>query len=161
MAARKGRKKTQRRRKKQGLNLVNTAQSYIVASAATRALFGTDLASFATQGWLTTKTAGQSSANMSASGAGSSWSISASELVMGMFGQGFGQSGNVSQGWTNDGRGLSNAIKLNLQRNGARSLGTIIAVPIAFTIGKKLTAAPRRDINKFLKMGNLSSVVKV
>jgi hypothetical protein len=160
MARRKGRK-MKRTRKKTGLNLVNTAQSYIVASAATRALFGTDLAAFATQGWLLPKTAGASSADMSRSGAGSSWSISASELVMGMFGQGFGQSGNVSQGWTNDGAGLSNAIKLNLQRHGARSLGTIIAVPIAFTIGKKLTAAPRRDINKFLKFGNLSSVVKV
>ena len=159
MAARRGRKKTQRRRKKRGLNLVNTAQSYIVASAATRALFGTDLASFATQGWLTPKTAGQSNSDMSLSGAGSSWSISASELVMGMFGQGFGQSGRSQ--WTNDAMGLSTAIKLNLQRNGARSLGTIIAVPIAFTIGKKLTASPRRDINKFLKMGNLSSVVKV
>tara|TARA_B110000444_G_C18691088_1_gene524318 strand:+ start:124 stop:606 length:483 start_codon:yes stop_codon:yes gene_type:complete len=160
MARRKGRK-MKRTRKKTGLNLVNTAQSYIVASAATRALFGTDLAAFATQGWLTTKTPGQDTGRMDTFGAGNSWSISASELVMGMFGQGFGQSGNAGQGWTNDAAGLSNAIKLNLQRNGARSLGTIIAVPIAFTIGKKLTAAPRRDINKFLKFGNLSSVVKV
>ena len=160
MARRKG-KKMKRTRRKTGLNLVNTAQSYIVASAATRALFGTDLAAFATQGWLVPKSPGQSSADMGAFGAGSSWSISASELVMGMFGQGFGQSGNAGQGWTNDAAGLSKAIKLNLQRNGARSLGTIVVVPLAFAIGKKLTAAPRRDINKFLKFGNLQSVVKV
>jgi len=144
---------TKRRRTKQGVNVLNVAQSYIVASAATRAMFGTDLAAFALQGWALPKTTG------TMGGAGNSWTLSASELVMGMFGQGFGQSG--SGVWSNDAGGLGMAIKKNLQDNGARSLGTIIAVPIAFTVAKKLTAAPRRDINKFLKFGNLSSVVKV
>jgi len=144
---------TKRRRTKQGVNVLNVAQSYIVASAATRAMFGTDLAAFALQGWALPKTAG------AMGGAGNSWTLSASELVMGMFGQGFGQSGTAP--WSNDAGGLATAIRKNLQTNGPRSLGTIIAVPIAFNVAKKLTAAPRRDINKFLKFGNLSSVVKV
>jgi len=155
MARRKGRKITKRRRTKQGVNVLNVAQSYIVASAATRAMFGTDLAAFALQGWALPKTSGQNGMT----GAGSSWTLSASELVMGMFGQGLGQSGTAP--WTNDAGGLAEAIRTNLRANGARSLGTIIAVPIAFNVAKKLTAAPRRDINKFLKFGNLSSVVKV
>ena len=142
-----------RRRTKQGVNVLNVAQSYIVASAATRAMFGTDLAAFALQGWALPKTPADQG------GAGNSWSLSASELISGMLGQGFGMSGR--QGWDNAGSGLNKAIMYNLQQNGARSLGTIIAVPIAFTVAKKLTAAPRRDINKFLKFGNLSSVVKV
>jgi transcription elongation factor len=149
-ARRKGRKMT-RRRTKQGINVVNVAQSYIVASAATQALFGTNLAAFATQGWLTPKTP---AAQM---GAGNSWSLSAAELVQGMLGQGFG----FGQEFMSSGGGLQSAIMTNLRANGARSLGVIIAAPIAFNIGKKLTAAPRRDINKFLKFGNLKSVVKV
>ncbi len=142
-----------RRRTKQGINLVNAAQSYIVASAATQALFGTNLAAFATQGWLTQKTPG----HPAGMGAGNSWSLSASELVQGMLGQGFG----FGSKYMADGGTLQSTIMRNLQTHGARSLGVIIAAPIAFNIGKKLTAAPRRDINKFLKFGNLKSVVKV
>ena len=140
-----------RRRTKTGINVVNAAQSYIVASAATQALFGTNLAAFATQGWLTPKTPATSM------GAGNSWSLSAAELVQGMLGQGFG----FGQQYMSDGGTLQSTIMRNLQTHGARSLGIIIATPIAFSIGKKLTAAPRRDINKFLKFGNLKSVVKV
>jgi hypothetical protein len=153
MAARKGRKKTQRRRKKQGVNVLNVAQSYIVASAATQALFGTDLAAFATQGWPTPKTTGASG------GAGNSWTLSASELLTGMVGQGFGMSGTAP--WDNGSAGLRAAIMRNIQENGPRALGTMIITPIAFNVAKKLTSTPRRDINRFLKMGNLSSVVKV
>lgn len=153
MARRKGRKMVKRRRTKTGVNVLNVAQSYIVASAATRAMFGTDLAAFALQGWAIPKTPGAQG------GAGNSWTLSASELITGMLGQGFGMSGVGD--YNNGSLGLRTAVMRNLEVNGARSLGTIIAVPIAFTVAKKLTAAPRRDINKFLKFGNLSSVVKV
>ena len=141
-----------RTRRKQGVNVLNVAQSYIVASAATQALFGTDLAAFALQGWALPKTTGSNGGT----GAGNSWSLSASELITGMLGGNFGMSDSFQTT-----AGLRGAVMQNLRTNGARSLGTIIAVPIAFTVAKKLTAAPRRDINKFLKFGNLQSVVKV
>jgi hypothetical protein len=135
------------------VNVLNVAQSYIVASAATQALFGTDLAAFATQGWLTPKTPGVDGGT----GAGNSWTLSASELVSGMLGQGFG----MHPAWGNDSAGVRAAIMKNIRENGPRALGTMIVTPIAFNVAKKLTSTPRRDINRFLKMGNLSSVVKV
>jgi len=152
MARRKARRKTPRRRSS-GINLVNAAQSIIIANAATEAMFGTTVAKFATEGWLTPKTPG------SVSGAGNSWTISASELISGLAGMGYGQSGQA--GYTNDMAGLQLAIRKNLKNHGAKALATMIFVPVAFKVGKQLTSKPRRDLNKLLKMGGLNTVVKV
>ena len=135
---------------------MNAAQSVIIANATTRALFGLNAFDFATAGWLRPAPGGGS---LTTPMPGNSWGLSASELVTGAFGGGFGQSGNGP--WTNDGAGVMNAIKNNLKYNGATALGTMILVPAAFTIGKKLTAKPRRDANKLLKMAGLNTVVKV
>lgn len=56
---------------------------------------------------------------------------------------------------------FTKAVKYNLQNNGAKMVGTLIVVPIAFKVGSKLLARPRRDANKLLKMAGLSSMVKV
>jgi len=158
MAARKSRRKTTRRRRKQGINLVNTAQSLIIANAATKALFGLDAVQFAAGGWLLPNSGG---GTLGSAGPGNSWGITAKELLQGFTGtgKGFGQSG--SGPWTNDMAGLRHAVKNNLSYHGGQAIATMIAVPIAFTVGKKLTAKPRRDANKLLKMAGLSTVVKV
>lgn len=158
MAARKSRRKTTRRRRKQGINLVNTAQSLIIANAATRALFGLDAVAFATNGWLTKP---GPSGSLGSPGGANSWGITAKELVQGFTGtgKGFGQSG--SGPWTNDMAGLRAAIMNNLEYQGPQALATMILTPIAFNVGKKLTMKPRRDANKLLKMAGLSTVVKV
>jgi len=74
-------------------------------------------------------------------------------------GGGLGQSGQ--QGYDNGLGGLSLAIRKNLKANGGKAIMTAIAVPVAFNVVKKITAKPRRDTNKLLKMAGLSSVVKV
>ena len=153
MAARRTRRKTTRRRRSQGVNVLNAAQSYIVASATTKAFFGTDLIPFLTEGWLTSKTPGAQG------GAGNSWTLSAAELATGLMGGGLGQSGQ--SGYDNGLGGLSLAIRKNLKANGGKAIMTAIAVPVAFNVVKKITAKPRRDTNKLLKMAGLSSVVKV
>lgn len=132
---------------------MNAAQSLIVMNATTKALFGVNAYQFATQGWLTPKTSG------AMGGAGNSWTLSASEILSGLTGGSFGQSG---QGvWTNDMAGLSAAIKKNLEANGAQAVATMIIVPAAFKVGKKLTSKPRADANRLLKMTGLNSMVKV
>ena len=158
MAARRTRRKakTSRRRRSQGVNLVNAAQSLIILNASTKALFGLDAIQFAGGGWLLPNTGGGS---LQAPGPGNSWGITAKELVMGLSGQGFGQSGQGR--WSNDMAGLQAAIKNNLSYHGAQAVATMVFVPAAFKVGKKLTAKPRRDANKLLKMTGLSSVVKV
>lgn len=158
MAARRKTKKPARRRTKKGLNVVNTAQSLIIMNATTKAFFGLDAIQFAGAGWLLPNTAGGTLANPMP---GNSWGITAKELVSGFtgMGQGFGQSG--SSGYTNDLAGLNKAIRGNLSRNGAQALATVVLVPVAFKVGKKLTSKPRRDANKLLKMAGLQSVVSV
>ena len=132
---------------------MNAAQSLIIMNATTKALFGTGAFQFATQGWLTPKTPG------SAGGAGNSWTLSASEILSGLTGGGFGQSGQG--GYTNDMAGLTKAIKRNLQLHGGKSLAAMVFVPVAFKVGKDLTRKPRADANRLLKMTGLSTVVKV
>jgi len=151
MPARKSRKPARRRRSKQGVNVLNVAQSYIVASAATQAFFGTPLLPFLTEGWLTSKS----------SATDNSWEMSAAEIVQGLLGGGFG---TYTGGSSPYGGGIGDvgvAVKRNLKMNGAKGIGVMIAAPIAFKVAKDLTKAPRRDANKLLKMAGLSTVVKV
>ena len=137
---------------------MNTAQSFIIANAATKALFGLDAVAFATNGWLTKPGPSGGLANP---GGANSWGITAKELVQGFTGtgRGFGQSGRDA--WTNDLAGLKAAIMNNLSYHGGQAVATMVLTPIAFKVGKQLTAKPRRDANKLLKMAGLSSVVKV
>lgn len=129
---------------------MNVAQSYIVASATTKALFGTELMPFLTEGWLRPVTSG------SAGGSGNSWTLSAFELGRGMLGGGFGQAAS----WGNDAQGVLKAMKHNLQNN-PQAIATVILAPAAFKVAKKITAKPRADANRLLKMTGLSTVVKV
>lgn len=141
MARRRMKKKSTRRRKT-GVNILDVAQSYVVASSATKAFFGMNLAPFLTEGWLTPKT----------SLSDNSWEISLAEMGKGIFGQG---NYGVMAGKT-----LGGQIKYNLQRNSG-ALATMIVAPVAFKLAKNITSKPRRDANKLLKMAGLSQVVRV
>lgn len=152
MAARRSRKSAPRRRRsKQGVNLINAAQSYIVASAATQAFFGTQLAPFLTEGWLVKR--GPATDN--------SWEMSAAEIVTGLLGGGFGTYTGGSSPYTGGTGDILLAVKRNLKTNGAKAVGVAIGAPIAFKLAKDLTKGPRRDANKLLKMAGLNTVVKV
>lgn len=151
MPARKKSMTRRRRRSKQGVNVLNVAQSYIVASAATQAFFGTPLLPFLTEGWLTSKS----------DATNNSWEMSAAELVQGMLGGGFGTYTGGSSPYSGGIGDVGVAVKRNLKMNGAKAVGVMVATPIAFKIAKDFTKAPRRDANKLLKMAGLSSVVKV
>jgi len=131
------------------LNVLNTAETVILANAATKAIFGTDVASFALDGWVRPMGAGSNN----------SWEVSAAELVKGLAGGGFGQG---SQWLSGQGAGLGPIIQKNLADNGAQALATMVAVPIAFKVAKKVLGKPLiNPANRLLKSAGLSSVVKV
>lgn len=146
MARQTRRKSAPRRRTKQGVNLINAAQSYVVASATTKALFGTELMPFLTEGWLTPTT----------DATNNSWELSLYELGRGMLTGSFGQSAS----WGNSPAGVVKAMKYNLKNN-PQAVATLLVAPAAFKVAKKLTAKPRRDANRLLKMTGLNTVVKV
>lgn len=145
MAARRRGKKSTRRRSKQGINLLNAAQSYVVASSATKAFFGVELVPFLTEGWLTNKTTNTDN----------SWELSMSELINRTI---MGGTGSMGGTWNTG--GIPMAIKHNLRKNSG-AIATMILAPVAFNAAKKITAKPRRDANKLLKMAGLNTVVKV
>lgn len=156
MAARRKTRTTRRRRSpKPMLNVANAAQTLIVANAATTAFFGTNIQSFLLDGWARPRT----------SQTDNSWELSMAEIVKGIIpgGESFGQSGNVSHGWTNDVNGVVNAVKYNLAKpRGQQALATMVFTPIAFKVGKKILAKPLiNPLNRGIKQLGLSSVLKV
>lgn len=148
---RTSRKKTTRRRTpKAMINVLNTAEGYIVASAVTQGLFGTNLIKFATEGWLTPKTSG------SVMGAGNSWSLSAQELIMSLM----GDNSHMAQNWQDMG-GVTASIRKNLTDNGGKALATIVLAPVAFKAGKRIARNPIRQMNKGIKALGLASTIKI
>jgi len=139
-ARRKGRKTRTRRRKSAPINILNLAEAYVMGSAITTGMFGTSLANFATQGWLTEKTPS------TAMGAGNSWSLSASELLK----SAFGDDSHMSSQWRSMG-GVPAAIKKNLQDNGGKAVMTLLFAPIAFRAVKRVARKPLSMSNKLLK----------
>jgi len=132
------------------LNVLNTAEKLVVANAATKALFGTDVASFALDGW----------ARPQGQGSNNSWEISAAELVTGLIpgGAGFG----FGSQYLGMGGNLMTAVQKNLQENGPQAIGTMILAPVAFKVAKRVLGKPLiNPTNRLLKQAGLGSVVKI
>ncbi len=147
MPRRNGKKKTTRRRRNKSINLVKAAQSAVVANAATQGLFGVNLAEF-----LTGRVNGKF-----APGADGYATITLPELL------GFSANGwSINRiGGNYGGMSFAKGVAHNFDKAGAQMLATLVIAPIAFKVGEKLTAAPRRSANRLLDMAGLKSVVKV
>lgn len=137
---------TRRRTPKAMFNVLNVAESFILANAGTKFAFGTNLIPFLTEGILTPQT---SSTN-------NSWEVSLAE----MFSLVTGGSGGIDPaGFPN---GLVDVIKRNVQSTqGKQALATMILTPVLFRAGKKLTAPAIRSTNKLIRQAGLGSLVKV
>jgi len=128
--------------------LLNAAQSAVIASAVTEGLFNVNILEFLT---------GRIDGKFAPGGDGGA-NITAPELL-----------GFTSAGWMSSrvggnygtGKTFGDQVRYNLSRNGTKMAATLVMAPIAFTVAQKLTAKPRRDANKLLKMAGLSQVVKV
>ena len=116
---------------------MNVLESYLIANAMSKATMGVDIPVFL---GLSNKFPG---------GSNSSWEITAKELVQTLAGGGQGVAGGYGD-YTKPG-GLMMAVKKNLRDNGPNALISIVAIPIAFRVGKKLLKMPRRQANKLLR----------
>mgnify|MGYP003133041660 CR=1 FL=1 len=146
MARRKMKRKT-RTRRKTGINVLNLAQSVVIANATTQGLFGTNLAEF-----LTGKVDGKF--NPGADG----YSVITLPELLGFSKDGFSLN---RIGGNYGGMSFTKGVQYNFARKGPQMLATLVIVPAAFKVASKLTAKPRRDANKLLDMAGLKSVVSV
>lgn len=149
-ARRKTRTPARRRTTKPMLNVLKTAETVVLANAATKALFGTDVASFALDGW----------ARPQGAGSNNSWELSAAELVSGLTGGSFGF-GEKYLGMVGE-QPVMAAIKKNLSDNGGQALATMLLAPIGFKVARKVLARPLiNPANRMLKAAGASSIIRI
>jgi len=112
-----------------------------VGNQATKALFGTDLIPFLTEGWLTKTT----------SATDNSWEISLKELVQGLVpgGQGYGIAQSSFSGTPS--MQIMKVMRMNLAKHGAQAAVTAVAAPVMFKMARKVFRRPIRVGNRLLK----------
>ena len=147
MARRRSRRKVNRKRTPKAMfNILDVAQSFIVANAGTKFAFGTNLVPFLTEGWLTKQTGATNN----------SWEISLSEMFNLLTGGAGGISASSYPG------GLMEVLKRNVQSTeGKQALATMILAPIAFKAGRKIASPAIRSTNKLIRQAGLGTLVKV
>ena len=152
MARRRTTKRKTTRKRSKSINVVGTAESIVLANAVTSGLFGSNLFDF-----ITGSQAGQFKA-----GVDGATRITLPELAGFKAGGGWSAS-NIGGSYTgsNVATGLGSALKYNFGKNAVPMISTLVLVPIAFRVGSKLLAKPRREANKLLKMSGIGSMVKV
>lgn len=137
------RTKTRTRRRFTGVNLLNLAETAAYANIITQTAFKAPLGEF-----LTGKV-----------GAGASNQLTLRELIDGALG---GSAGQHSSFTTQFGSGgIINTVRANTQGQLGQMAISLAATGIGFTLAKKLTSKPRRQMNQLLKMGGLGSTVRV
>jgi len=108
----------------------------LVASAATQGLFGTNLAQF-----ITGKNIGPWS--NTSDNRNHSWNLTGPELINALMGGSGGMASNYS---------VMSAVKRNIKLNGVSSVIQMIAIPLAFKVGRKVLAKPLiNPLNKVMR----------
>jgi len=125
------------------MKILNIAETYLVGSQLTRALFAMNLGAWATEGWLTDTTKNPHS---QMGGMGSEWiqGVSAKELIEGLVPG--GATGQFKGNWT-----IPRAMRANLKLYGPVAALNAIAIPIMFRVGKQVMRAPIAQVNRMLK----------
>jgi hypothetical protein len=131
-----------------GISLLGTAETLIIGNQASKALFGTDLIPFLTEGWLTNPTGTNPTVG---GGTANSWGISLKELVQGMVpgGQGYGIAQSSYSGTPS--QQIMKVMSRNLKTYGAQAIVTSVATPVMFKFARKVFRRPIRAGNRLLK----------
>ena len=143
MARRKSAKKPRRKTMKK-LNLLGVAESLVIANVVTEGLFNCNALQFVT---------GKGANDMTATGyfpRNTDTIISLPELLGFDYNRNANQSGGTPIMASFESSGAWKQVKENAKLNGFKMVGGLIAVPIAFRIGTKLTVKPRATMNKML-----------
>ena len=144
------RKKNSRRRTQTKISLTGLAESYIIGSAATKALTGNNLMEFVTgRRGGEFRPGSDGGQNISLPEILGIRKVGGKTVFTGdIFGQGhFGSNENRYT--------YTSAVKHNLGLHGMQSVGTMILTPIAFRYGRKLARKPISMANKLLKGSGL------
>jgi hypothetical protein len=141
MARRKS-KAQPRRRTAKNINILNIAESALLANAVTQGLFNSNLKDFVM---------GTQNGNFNP-GADGGDRLTLPE-IFGVGPGGFGGSYGVKPqvGFEN----FSSAVMTNAKNNFMTMATSLILIPIGFTVASKLTKKPRATTNKLLKMTGL------
>ena len=120
------------------------AQQYLIADAISRGMFNTNLLTFV--GLRNDFGGGYSAGN-------NSNEVTARELLDALMG---GSGGIYAKSFP---EGMPQVLKSNFKRNAPMMLASVVGVPIAFNIGKKLLRKPiLTPANRMLKAAGLGSV---
>ena len=140
------RKKTQRRRKKQGISLINTAETIMLANVATQTLFNVNAYEFIVG----------NQAGMTARGANA---ISLRELFQAN--QASYTSRAMGGATTTVNLTTFDAIKANLAQNYMTGIAGMVLIPLGFKFGKQIARPAINKTNRLLSKAGVSSTVKV
>jgi len=139
MARRRAKEKSRRKNGK-SINILSIAESALIANAITSGLFNTNLAEFFT-----------GNTGSASFGSDGSSVMSLPELL--------GIGANVKFGGNyGPGRTFGTQIRANWDNNWSTMAISIVTIPFAFKLGKKLTTQPRATANRMLKMAGIKEL---
>jgi len=148
MARRNGRRKTQRRRRKQGISILGVAETVALSNVATQTLFNVNAYDFL----------------MGGSSFGSANQITIRELMNPT------QTMRISSGPTQGFGGqqsyagqisTTSIIQQNLRANYMNGIIGMVSIPLAFRVGKQLARPAINRVNALLRKAGVASTVKV
>lgn len=142
------RKKTRSRRRKQGISILGASEALLMGSAIFRGLFNNTIT-----GFFMPSTMGSNVAY-------------ANEGQIGSGGWGYGNTVTLNEFWgagqqSTNATPVSQQIMENLRANWVQMAGTMILVPLAFRVGKKLAAPAINQTNRLLRDVGVARVVKI
>jgi len=145
MARRKGRKMT-RRRKKQGISLINAAETVMLANVATQTLFNTNAYEF-----IVGNQSGMRASGVNAISLRELFQANQATYTTKVMGGGT-QTVNV---------GTFGVVKDNLAANWMTGVAGMILIPLGFKFGKQIARPAISKTNRLLSKAGISSTVKV
>jgi hypothetical protein len=154
MAKRKAKPK---RSKKSAFNLTNAAQTLIIANGVSQGLFNTNLATF-------TGLSSDFSGGGNMDGSNNSDELTAKEIISGITGWTIGGRGTgiYTAGTSSWSGSIGQVVAANAKNNMFGLIGTVVFVPIAFKLGKKVLGKPIiNPLNRALKAVGVAKDVKV
>ena len=148
MARRRGRAKTTRRRRKQGISILGVAETVALSNVATQTLFNVNAYDFL----------------MGGSSFGAANQITIRELMnprqavrMSSGRPTFGGQASTVQGSTP----TMSLVQANLQDNWMTGAVQMVTIPLAFRFGKQLARPAISKVNALLRKAGVASTVKV
>ena len=146
MARRRTKKRAPRRRR--GISILGASEALLMGSAIFRGLFNNTISGFFMPSTMSSNVAYASESSIGSGGWGYGNVVTLNEFW------GAGQQSTASAP-------VSQQIQANLQANWMTMVGSMIVIPLAFRVGKRLAAPAINQTNRLLRDVGVASVVKI